>query len=59
MSHKKTSQLKWKGPKKGKKEVFLKNWKIFYCEPTSATGELKREVNVRILYKTKKKYYKF
>jgi hypothetical protein len=45
---KKKSQLKWKGPKKGKKSVFLKNRKIFDCEPTSATGELKKEVNVRI-----------
>jgi hypothetical protein len=31
---KKTSQLKWKGPKKGKKSVFWKNQKIFDCEPT-------------------------
>jgi hypothetical protein len=45
---KKTSQLKLKGPKKGKKSGFLINRKIFYCEPTSATGELKKEVNVRI-----------
>jgi hypothetical protein len=44
---KKTTQLKWKGSKKGKKR-FLKNQKIFDCEPTSATGELKKEVNVRI-----------
>jgi hypothetical protein len=36
------------GSKKRQKSVFLKNWKIFYCEPTSATGELKKEVNVRI-----------
>jgi hypothetical protein len=45
---KKTSQLKWKGPKKRQKSGFLTNRKIFDCEPTSATGELKKEVNVRI-----------
>jgi hypothetical protein len=45
---KKTSQLKWKGKKKGKKSGFLINQKIFDCEPTSATGELKKEMNVRI-----------
>jgi hypothetical protein len=45
---KNTSQLRWKSPKKGKKSGFLKNQKIFDCEPTSATGELKKEVNVRI-----------
>ncbi len=36
-----------------------KNWKIFYFEPTSATAELKKEVNVRIYSKTKTKYWKF
>jgi hypothetical protein len=45
---KNTSQLKWKGPKKGKQSGFLKNRKVFDCEPTSATRELKKEVNVRI-----------
>ncbi len=56
---KKTSQLKWKGPKKGKKSVFLKNQKIFDCEPSSATRELKKEVNMRIKSKIKTKYKKF
>jgi hypothetical protein len=32
----------------------LNNRKIFDCEPTSATGELKKEVNMRILSKIKK-----
>ncbi len=45
---KKTSQLKWKGPKKKQKSVVFLNRKIFYCKPTSATGELKKEVNARI-----------
>jgi hypothetical protein len=35
-------------PEKGKKSGFFLNRKIFDCEPTSATGELKKEVNVRI-----------
>jgi hypothetical protein len=43
------------GSKKRQKSGFLKNQKIFDCEPTSATGELKKEVNVRILSKFKKK----
>jgi hypothetical protein len=36
------------GSKKRQKGCFLKNRKIFYCELTSASGELKKEVNVRI-----------
>jgi hypothetical protein len=36
------------GSKKRPKSSFLENQKIFDCEPTSATGELKKEVNVRI-----------
>ncbi len=43
---KKTSQLKWRGPKK-KTRVFMRNSKIHYCGPTSAARELKQEVNVR------------
>jgi hypothetical protein len=30
------------------KSAILKNWKIFFLEPTSATGELKKEINVLI-----------
>ncbi len=44
---KKTSWLKWKGPKR-QKSAFLINSKIPDCEPTSAAGELKKEVNVQI-----------
>ncbi len=44
---KKTLQLKGRGPKKGKKAVFLKNSKIPDCGPTSAARELKKEMNVR------------
>jgi hypothetical protein len=47
-SIKKTSQLKWKGPKKGKNSGFLKNRKILDCETTNTTGELRKEVKVRI-----------
>jgi hypothetical protein len=36
------------GSKKRQKRGFLTNRKIFDCEPTSVTGELKKEVNVRI-----------
>jgi hypothetical protein len=43
------------GSKKRQKSGFLKNRKIFDCEPTSATGELKKEMNVRIQSKIKKK----
>jgi hypothetical protein len=41
------------GSKKRQQKCFLKNQKIFDCEPTSATGELKKEVNVQIYSKTK------
>ncbi len=44
---KKTPQLKGRGPKKGKKSVFLKNSKIPDCGPTSAVRGLKKEMNVR------------
>jgi hypothetical protein len=46
--YKKTFQLKWKGPKKGKKSVFFEKLETVDCEPTCATGKLKKEVNVRI-----------
>jgi hypothetical protein len=36
------------GSKKRQKSVFFLNWKVFDCEPTSATEELKKEVNVQI-----------
>jgi hypothetical protein len=36
------------GSKKRQKSFFSKNQKIFDCEPTSATGELKKEVNMWI-----------
>jgi hypothetical protein len=40
---KKNISAEIEGSKKGKKAVvFFKNWKIFYCELTSATGELKK-----------------
>jgi hypothetical protein len=40
---KKTPQLKWRGPKKGKKGFFEK-YKVPDCGPTSAARELKKEV---------------
>ncbi len=44
---KKSLELQWRGPKKGKKSVFLKNSKIPNCEPASEARELKKGVNVR------------